>query len=95
MAELPNNTSEAAQLAAQMDKIFGFTGAAEVTGASGKIAHLFESAKAMEMPIGMGTLATLGTAMISYSPTMTAAVGIGAALNGMFSSSKKSDRTPS
>ncbi|MDX2094725.1 MAG: hypothetical protein SFW64_02125 [Alphaproteobacteria bacterium] len=71
-----------------MDPEFKFA-SARISGISENFAHLLESAKAMEMPLGMGTLATLATAMTTSSATLTAAVGIGAAINGMFSGNKK------
>lgn len=88
-SNLTSVSNPVTEAAAALDKIYGFTGQVHVGQASGKISHMFESAKAMEMPIGLGTLATLGTAIVSTSPTVTAAMGLGFFINGMFSGSKK------
>lgn len=88
---IDNITSQTTEFAAATAPEFKFA-SAEIMGASSKFIHLFESAKAMEMPVGMGTLATLATAMATTSPTLTAAVGIGAAINGMVKGSKSPTR---
>lgn len=85
-------TSETTQLAAAMDKNFGFTGACEITAACPKAsASLFsfsESAIALTETAGKAVTGGMATAMMTGSPLAAGAVGIGIALQTVFGGGK-------